>query len=208
MISTIFYDWGGVLIEQGPHDLHQYWADALGVQVSDLQRTAEPHMPRFQLGLVSEADFWGKVCESLGVRPPPGPLWQAGFRRSYVEHDAVLNLARKLRDDGYGIGLISNTEKPTAELFMEKMSADSRYAAFEYPVFSCDVGCAKPDPEIFHEAISRHGTRPSHCVFLDDSEENIHAAKVLGMHTILVVDPVKSVDDLSALLAAAATGRR
>jgi len=205
MITTIFYDWGGVLIEQGPEGVHRYWADALGVTVADLRTSVQLFLPRFLLGLTSEPDFWDEVCASLTVPAPSRPLWQAAFRHSYVEHNEVLNFARELRDAGYGIGLISNTERPIAELFIEKMAVDTRYAAFENPVFSCTVGRAKPDTAIFREAMERHGTDAARSVFLDDSEENTRAAIGLGMHAIHVTDPLKSVEELRALLSASAT---
>lgn len=203
MITTIFFDWGGVLIAGGSDRLDRYWADILGVSATELRRVMEPCMPRFQLGLVSENEIWVDVCGLLGVRVPTEPLWQAAFRASYVEIDPMLNLARELRNVGYGVGLISNTEKPSAELFLEKMGVDERYAAFEHPVFSCDAGCSKPDPAIFREAGRRHKIDLTQSVLVDDAIENIHAAQQLGMHTIHVADPLKAVDELRALLSAA-----
>ena len=55
-------------------------------------------------------------------------------------------------------------------------------------VFSCDVGVIKPDPEIFRILCEKYGLVPGECVFIDDNGENIEAARVFGMRTVLFTD--------------------
>jgi putative hydrolase of the HAD superfamily len=44
----------------------------------------------------------------------------------------------------------------------------------------------KPFPEPYHAVLDRLGIPASHCIMVDDSQENLRTAKDLGMGTILV----------------------
>jgi 2-haloacid dehalogenase len=48
-------------------------------------------------------------------------------------------------------------------------------------VVSGEVGLVKPDPRIFELALRRFGLAPDRCLFIDDNEENVVAAGLLGM---------------------------
>jgi HAD superfamily hydrolase (TIGR01509 family) len=61
-------------------------------------------------------------------------------------------------------------------------------ARFDEVRLSCDLGLAKPDPEIFREASRAAGTDPSRCFLVDDSPANVDAARALGFRTHLFRD--------------------
>ena len=44
----------------------------------------------------------------------------------------------------------------------------------------------KPYPEPYHAVLARLGATPGRCIMIEDSRENLHTAKTLGMGTILV----------------------
>lgn len=52
-------------------------------------------------------------------------------------------------------------------------------------VNSADVGAAKPDPVIYRVAAERAGAPVEACVFVDDRERNVLAARDLGMTGVL-----------------------
>lgn len=51
-------------------------------------------------------------------------------------------------------------------------------------VNSSTVGAAKPDSRIYRVAAERAGVDPSACLFVDDSEQNVTAARNLGFHGV------------------------
>ena len=59
---------------------------------------------------------------------------------------------------------------------------------------------AKPGPEIFRLAADRLGLPPEACVFVDDWDKNVDAARAVGMHGVL--HRVDKGHDLRAQLAA------
>lgn len=60
---------------------------------------------------------------------------------------------------------------------------------FDGVVVSGLEGLVKPDPRIYRVFCERYGLAPDSCVFIDDSEANIVAARRFGMHTIHFTDP-------------------
>jgi putative hydrolase of the HAD superfamily len=57
-------------------------------------------------------------------------------------------------------------------------------ALFDDIICSADVGLAKPEPKIYALAAERLGLPPGECVFIDDLERNIDAAREAGMHGV------------------------
>ena len=57
-------------------------------------------------------------------------------------------------------------------------------ARFDVVVISFEVGCAKPDPEIFQITLDRLGVAADRALFVDDRQENIDAAGRLGIETL------------------------
>jgi HAD superfamily hydrolase (TIGR01509 family) len=55
---------------------------------------------------------------------------------------------------------------------------------FDHAVISGHVGAAKPDPRIFQILFEQVGKRPQELVFVDDSLDNVEAARALGMPAI------------------------
>ena len=50
------------------------------------------------------------------------------------------------------------------------------------------AGRTKPDPEMYRMFLLKYGLRADECVFIDDTEENVEAAKVLGFSGIVFHD--------------------
>ena len=65
------------------------------------------------------------------------------------------------------------------------------YDPFDKCFYSHEVGCMKPDLAIYEFAIKEMGFEPSECVFFDDVEENVEAARKVGMIAHQVVAPGK-----------------
>jgi 2-haloacid dehalogenase len=70
---------------------------------------------------------------------------------------------------------------------------------FDGVVVSGLEGLVKPDPRLYRVFCERYGLAPDACVFIDDSEPNIVAARKFGMHGIHFKDPVHLRADLIAL---------
>ena len=70
---------------------------------------------------------------------------------------------------------------------------------FDGKIISGEAGIVKPDLEIYKLLINRHDLNPQHTVFIDDKEENIRAAELLGIHGIHFQNASKLRKDLQML---------
>jgi 2-haloacid dehalogenase len=92
----------------------------------------------------------------------------------------------------YGISNFSR------ELFDRTVPSYPFLDRFTGLVLSADVGLNKPDPRIYRILCERHGLDARDCIFIDDSERNVAAARAEGMAGIVFTDAAA----LSAALAA------
>jgi FMN phosphatase YigB (HAD superfamily) len=180
-IEAVLFDWGGVLIDNPAPGLMDYCAKALGVPVEDYVRVHNTHGEPFQKGSVAEAVFWQRVCGGLN-RPLPrqSSLWGDAFRAMYHPREPVFALVRRLRKTGCKTGLLSNTETPAMQFFLEL-----GYDMFDALTFSCAEGVFKPQREIYEIAARKLGLAPAQCVLVDDRFDFVEGARDAGMQGIV-----------------------
>jgi FMN phosphatase YigB (HAD superfamily) len=181
MIEAVLFDWGGVLIDNPAPGLMAYCAKALGVPVEDYVRAHNAHGEAFQKGSIAEGVFWQRVCGDLN-RPLPrqSSLWGEAFRAVYRPREEVFTLARRLREKGCKTSLLSNTEAPAMQFFLEL-----GYDMFDALTFSCAEGVAKPQREIYEVAARKLRTAAAQCVLIDDRLDFIEGARNTGMKGIV-----------------------
>jgi FMN phosphatase YigB (HAD superfamily) len=194
-VRAVLFDWGGVLIEDPAPGLMDYCARALQVPVEDYTRTHNEHSAAFQKGLVAEEAFWRRVCSDLN-RPVPtqSSLWGEAFRAVYSPREEVFALVRQLRENGHKTSLLSNTEAPAMEFFLEL-----GYDVFDTLTFSCAEGAFKPEREIYEIAARKLGTAPAQCVLIDDRLDFIEGARNAGMKGIVYKDLVQVKGELAGI---------
>ncbi|MGP4019808.1 HAD-IA family hydrolase [Saccharopolyspora sp. 5N708] len=70
-------------------------------------------------------------------------------------------------------------------------------------VNSARVGTAKPDPHIYRVAAARAGAPAARCLFVDDTLQNVEAARGLGMQALHHQNPTQLREALAPVLAEA-----
>jgi putative hydrolase of the HAD superfamily len=70
-------------------------------------------------------------------------------------------------------------------------------------VDSAFVGLRKPDPAIYALTLERLDLPAEACVFIDDLEPNIVAARECGLHAVHFRDTEQTIDEVRTVLATA-----
>jgi putative hydrolase of the HAD superfamily len=94
-----------------------------------------------------------------------------------------IDAVKQLRSAGLRLGLISNADAMEVAAWAESPLA----GLFEVEIFSCEVGCVKPEPAIFHRCLDALGLKPNECLFVGDGGSNeLIGAKEVGLSTVFV----------------------
>lgn len=196
--DTVVFDIGGVLIDWNPRHLYRR-----------LFAGDDAAMERFLAEICTHE--WNR-CQDAGrsfaegcallkaEHPDKAELIDAYFARfdEMMPGPIVgsVDILSELRERGtplYGLSNFSaETYPPT-------------YARFEFlrwfrgVLVSGDVGLIKPDRRIYELLIERFRLAPERTVYIDDVEENVLAARPLGIHAIRFTTPAALRRDLAGL---------
>ena len=94
--------------------------------------------------------------------------------------------------------MLTNNVREWEPLWRTKLPIDE---IFETVVDSGFVGLRKPDPAIYALVLERLGLAAEECVFVDDLEVNIDAARALGFAVVRHEETDRTIAELDALLA-------
>jgi putative hydrolase of the HAD superfamily len=191
-LRAVISDFGGVLTNR-LIDAFAAFQDESGISLEQLgrgmQRVAERdgEYPLFRLerGELTEQEFlddlrWGLELE-LGHRPKLHRFREIWFEALHG-NEPMLEVMRELRGRGYRMAILTNNVREWEELWRAKLPVDE---IFELVVDSAWVGMRKPDPRIYELTVSRlGGVEPGECLFVDDNEANVEAARALGMTAV------------------------
>ena len=72
----------------------------------------------------------------------------------------------------------------------------SFWPKFKDVVISARVGLVKPEPAIFELMLSQFGFAAHECLFIDDSLDNVQAARAQGIDSIHFIDASQCRDEL------------
>ena len=111
-------------------------------------------------------------------------LWKAfsDVRGLLVIREYAVPLIKDLKKKGFKVYYLSNYSKKAYDecgeslAFMEFM--DGGLVSFK-------VGKTKPDPEMYKQFLNEYGLKAEECLFIDDTEENVIAARKLGFEGIV-----------------------
>jgi putative hydrolase of the HAD superfamily len=210
-IRAVISDFGGVLTTPllGSFAAFQ---DETGISAETLGRAmqriaeSEGEHPLFELerGLLTESEFLdllrAQLVPELGHEPQ-----LHRFREIYFEaldpNQPMIDLMRDLKGRGYRMALLTNNVREWEPLWRTMLPVDE---IFEVVVDSAFVGIRKPDSGIYELTLERlgGGVGARECLFVDDVEVNVAAARQLGMTAVQFRSSEQAIAEIEAALAA------
>ena len=210
-ISAVISDFGGVLTTPLIESFAAF-QDETGIAPEALgramQRAADRDgaHPLFELecGRITEAGFLDLLSADLEPELGHRPELHR-FREIYFDalepNEQMIALMRDLHDSGYRMALLTNNVREWEPLWRPMLLVDE---IFELVVDSGFEGVRKPDPEIYQRTVERlgDGIASGDCLFVDDIEVNIAAARELGMTAVHFRSNDQAIDEIRAELGA------
>lgn len=196
-INTVIFDIGKVLVDP----IFEEFARNMTADEEEFQFVVRkifqgPVWHQMDLGVMSSEE---ELRALIALEPEREELTRKIYNnlgKVIRIYEGTMEWVRELKAKGYRVYALSDWPRKIYEQrehhmdFLEEM--DGYFLSFQ--VHKC-----KPDPAYYQELMNTYGIVPEQAVFLDDREENIEAAKGLGMHGIVYRDREKAKLELAEL---------
>ena len=196
-IKFLYFDLGKVLVNFDIRRMLEQMADVAGIHANDVSRVLfdDGLQAEFELGHLTDEQFHQEFCRRTNTQTDFQTLTVAAA--DFFElNTSILPLVASLGRTRHRLGVLSNTCR------LHWRHCVDRYAMvgglFPVHVLSCDLGIAKPDPEIYRVAVQRAGVNPAEIFFVDDLIENVNGALAAGFDAVQYVSMRQLADDLRA----------
>lgn len=146
-------------------------------------------IPALTLGQLTKAEAFARIMLANGVEPRPDLLSELSDRDRELLvacsrlYDDSIPFLKALRSRGIKIAIVSNCSEHTHDMLDEigvTVLADVL-------VLSCEVGAAKPAPEIFRFALDSLGVSAETAAFIDDQASYCAGAAAVGITAVRLV---------------------
>lgn len=182
---TVVFDHGGVL--SAGHDPVPDVHELLGGDIQALHEALWAERPAYDAGSCSVTEYWSAVAAAVGVHQLSGAevndLQEADNRYFLRLDPAARALIHDLARNRTRMALLSNA----SVAFGQAVRKADWYEAFSFALISGEEQVVKPGREIYEILLNvlSHETGgvsiPSAVVFFDDRQDNVAAARELGI---------------------------
>jgi putative hydrolase of the HAD superfamily len=153
-----------------------------------------------EVGAISYAAFQAQLERELAAILGR-PVSLEGFGDRYMAalepNDALFAHYRRLHERGTRFAMLTNNVREWEPLWRAKLPIDE---IFETVVDSAFVGLRKPDPAIYALVLESLALPAAECVFVDDLEVNVEAARALGFAVVHHRDTARTIARLDELI--------
>lgn len=192
-IKAILLDVGGVILQID-------WSRPLEFAgVRDPRRRHElierfhgwKHFHLYERGKISSADFFAGFNELLGMERPI-EFWQDAWRSLIVGELPEVNMIFDQFSGHIPVYAVSNTNEDHYNFQFKKYPVLQRFDRF---FTSFELHERKPDAEFFLKIFAETGLHAGEVLFVDDTAENVEAARRVGIRSLQSVNSVRETVD-------------
>lgn len=196
MIRNIVFDFGGVLVDWNPEYLFKdVFSDKTELDYF-LENICTPDWNEKQ-------DAGRSLSEAIRTLQERHPKFRNEIRLYYEQWTTMLGgpieqnvaLLKPLKANYRLFGLTNWS----AETFPIALDLYPLFGEFEGIVVSGEERLAKPDERIYKVLLERYKLAAAECLFIDDNERNILAARALGFHTLHLHNDICLKEELAQL---------
>lgn len=180
MRTLYIFDMGGVLACNT--DVFPDVFGFLGITGEQFSAFAGKEMGRFLNGEITTDEFWSRFSSRYGKE-----IEEELFGKFFSPRldQGVMEIIKRLKNDSRVV-CGTNTFDPHYDYLLEH----GYYDIFDAVFASNKIGVSKPNPDFYRYILNDEGVKPEDALFVDDSEENVSAAKKLQIKSILFTDSI------------------
>ena len=191
MTKAVLFDFDETL--QDRTEAFEHYMDSFlstfcpNISAEEIERRKEDMRITGKGGYVNRVEWCRLLCDMWGwVDAPAAEELAFHYDKTFGDHNVIFpnsaKLLRKLKEQGYIVGVITNGP---SMLQNHKMDTSGLRDYCDIVVVSGDVGVHKPDPQLFIYTAEKLGLKPEECVYVGDHPVNdIQGALNAGMKAI------------------------
>ena len=181
-VEVIIFDLGKVILDFDHRSITRRLAERSSLPEERIQSVIfdENRESLYDRGKMSSREFYVDVVKSLRMDLPFREFRDI-WTRIFTPNKAVCNVVQTLKKR-YRLMLLSNTNEMH---FDYVLGAFEILNLFDDHILSYRVGERKPHSSIYFAALKKADCAPGSCVYIDDMEEYVWAARDLGIQAIL-----------------------
>jgi putative hydrolase of the HAD superfamily len=183
-IRAVILDFGEVLCRTPSLDNIQKIADVFKLDPHTFLPAYLKGRGPYDRGDIEASEYWNTFAEDAGVEiddPMIDQLRQWDLDLWSRIDDQMISWLEQIHTAGFKTAILSNMPSDMAE-HVRKTYQWIDY--FDHHLFSGEVRRVKPEPEIYEHCITALKVQPSEALFIDDRDENLQQARVIGIRTI------------------------
>jgi len=186
-IKNIVFDLGGVIMNL---DVSKTIKEFESIGITNIVNNTGHHYKDaifydLETGKVTEFEFIEKLKSLSSLNPSTNEIRKAWNAMIFDIPRSRIDILLHLKKD-YKIYLLSNTNSIHQKKFLTEVYDESNLSFNELFVkayYSHEIGLRKPHEEVFEFVIKDSNLDPTETLFIDDSIQNINAAKNLDIQT-------------------------
>lgn len=178
-VRAVLWDADGVLQDM-PRSWAQLLTDAIGEQATtDFLTEVWPVAKQAMAGDGQLRELLPALIAAQGLDEHSAAIHEVWGAMQPV--DTARPLIARLRADGVGCHLATNQDDLRASYMRARMGYDD---LLDGAFYSCDLGARKPHSAFFDRAAAALGLAPAEVLFIDDTAENVTAARQAGLAAV------------------------
>ncbi len=143
---------------------------------------------------------YDEVVENfVSLDPEIGDLLRSVFADLHgmvTGRDYAIPWIERIKAAGYKVYYLSNFSEKAYNECRDALTFDEHC---DGGIYSFTERLVKPDPAFFNLLLDRYGLKASECIFFDDTERNVIAARECGFHSFVFTNPDKANEDMRSL---------
>src|SRR5579863_6353196 len=183
-IKAVILDYGKVLVRSPTPQEFSRLAKVLNVDFELFYKLWEASRGAYDRSDFTAQEYWLKLAAQCNTSVDDKQIDM--LRKLEVEiwvhaDPAMLDWLSRLHAAGIKTALLSNMPTDLMTYVLDNLPWMQH---FSFKTFSAEVRLIKPDPGIYRHTLDSLGVTAPEAIFVDDRENNVQAARALGMHAI------------------------